>query len=85
MRNSIDILYTWTEDGLRLQGVHYEPEAKDLGVLFVHGMSGNFIENYFANVLGKSLVESGIGFLYGHNRGHSHINDTATKETKEKS
>lgn len=80
MEIKLDILHIWTRDNLRLQGIHYESEARYICVIFVHGMSGNFIENYFAEILGKTLAENGIGFLYGHNRGYSHINDISTKE-----
>jgi len=58
-------------------GVHY-PGA-DTCVLEVHGMSGNFIENYYANILGEKLLKSGYGFIYGHNRGYCHVNDVAKK------
>lgn len=73
--------YVWTEDALRLMGVHYP--GKKVCVLEVHGMSGNFIENYYANILGQQLAAQGCGFIYGHNRGYNHINDIATKPVKE--
>lgn len=79
----INISHVWTSDELRLMGVHYEPELKNTCVLFVHGMSGNFIENYFGQVLGETLSSDGIGFIYSHNRGYNHINDIATKEKQE--
>lgn len=83
MNANLSILHIWTEDNLRLQGIHYEPEEKNDCVLFIHGMSGNFIENYFAHVLGEVLARSNVGFVYSHNRGYNHINDIATKELKE--
>ena len=83
MSFAINILYIWTSDNLRLQGIHYIPEEKDICVLLIHGMSGNFIENYFGSVLGETLATDGIGFIYSHNRGYNHINDIATKEIKE--
>ena len=85
MKPQLEILHIWTSDNLRLQGVHYKAEIKDTCVLFIHGMSGNFIENYFAHILGKTLAENGIGFIYAHNRGYGHINDIVTKEIKEDS
>lgn len=69
--------YVWTTDNLRLMGAHYP--GKDVCVIEVHGMSGNFIENYYANVLGEKLATNGYGFIYGHNRGYCHVNDIATK------
>ncbi|MCR4330204.1 MAG: alpha/beta hydrolase [Candidatus Roizmanbacteria bacterium] len=76
----INILHIWTEDNLRLQGVHYDSGSKNTCVLCIHGMSGNFIENYFASVLGDTLSNQNIGFVYGHNRGYNHINDIVKKE-----
>lgn len=80
MTNKINLIYTWTKDNLRLPGIHYSPqsEEKDICVVGIHGMSGNILENYFANILGKTLANNGIGFLYGHNRGYNHINDITT-------
>jgi pimeloyl-ACP methyl ester carboxylesterase len=78
----MDFIYTRTKDDLRLMGVHYEPDKKDVAVLFVHGMSGNIIENYFGHVLGKILSQNKTGFIYSHNRGYNHINDIATSEIK---
>ncbi len=80
----INIRYIKTEDDLRLQGIEYESQQKDLCILFIHGMSGNFIENYFASVLGEELAKENIGFMYAHNRGYNHINDIATSEFLEK-
>lgn len=78
----MNTLYIWTEDELRLPGIHYEPMKKETCVLMVHGMSGNILENYFADVLGKKLASENIGFLYGHNRGYNHINDILKKDGK---
>lgn len=76
----INIHNVKTSDDLRLQGIEYEPETKDGCVLFVHGMSGNFIENYVGQVLGEELSKNDIGFIYSHNRGYNHINDIATSQ-----
>jgi pimeloyl-ACP methyl ester carboxylesterase len=73
--------YVWTEDNLRLMGVHYPGD--EVCVLEIHGMSGNFIENCYADVLGNTLYKKGTGFIYGHNRGYNHINDIATKPTRD--
>lgn len=80
----INIHHVVTSDDIKLQGVEYEPDKRDLCVIFIHGMSGNFIENYFAQVLGEKLSNEGFGFLYGHNRGYSHINDVSTSQKDEK-
>lgn len=71
----MDLIYTTTEDKLILPGAYYSSDKKDLCVVFIHGMSGNILENVFANILGQTLSKNGIGFLYGHNRGYNHIND----------
>lgn len=65
----------YTEDGLRLPLVHFESANKDICVVFIHGMCGNFIDNFFASVWGKYLSRNNIGFIYAHNRGHSIEND----------
>jgi pimeloyl-ACP methyl ester carboxylesterase len=75
-----NIIYTWTQDKLRLQGMHYEVPNKDTCILVVHGMSGNFIENYWGSVLGDCLQSNGYGYIYSHNRGYNHINDIVIDE-----
>jgi predicted alpha/beta-fold hydrolase len=80
----IHILNIWTQDNLRLQGIHYELGKKNTCVLLIHGMSGNFIENYFGVVLGEYLQQNGYGFIYAHNRGYNHINDVAVNEVDSK-
>ncbi len=78
----MDLIYTTTEDKLILPGAYYPSDKKDLCVVFIHGMSGNILENVHANVLGQTLSKNGICFLYGHNRGHSHINDITISGTQ---
>ncbi|MEK6963643.1 MAG: hypothetical protein AABX70_04405 [Nanoarchaeota archaeon] len=73
--SNIEFLHGWTRDGLNLPGVHWESKKKNIAIVCVHGMSGNLLENYFSEVLGKELSKHGFGFLYGHNRGYGHIND----------
>jgi len=77
-------LNTWTQDNLRLQGIYYDTVTKKTCVLFIHGMSGNFIENYFGNALGEFLQQNSYGFIYAHNRGYNHINDIAIGEIDNK-
>lgn len=78
-----NLLYIWTKDNLRLPGVHYLPQTGSINtcLLFIHGMSGNILENYFAHVLGNILANNGMGMIYGHNRGYNHINDILKKKT----
>lgn len=76
----MEIIYVKTSDDLRLQGIHYSSTNNNICLILVHGMSGNFIENAYANVIGQTLSSRGISVIYGHNRGHSHINDIATSK-----
>ncbi len=69
-----------TIDGLRLPMVHFESKEKDICVIFIHGMCGNIIDNYFSTVWGDILSENNIGFIYEHNRGHSIENDILMKD-----
>jgi len=78
--NSIEILHGWTKDGLNLQGIHWKCDLRDTCIVFIHGMSGNIIENYFAEILGEELSKNNYGFIYGHNRGYGHINDIKTSK-----
>lgn len=75
----MEIIYDYTEDGLRLPGVLYESNNKDVCVLFIHGMGGNVINSYFANVWANIFMKKDISFLFGHTRGSSHIHDLFTK------
>lgn len=69
--------YVWTEDNLRLMGAHYP--GQEICVLCIHGMAANIIENKFGVVCGEQLSAKNYGYLYAHNRGHSHINELARK------
>mgnify|MGYP003183856948 CR=1 FL=1 len=80
MNNINFINDAYTEDGLRLPIIHFESNKKDICVIFIHGMCGTIIDNYFATVWGKILSKNGIGFVYEHNRGHSIENDIAMKD-----
>lgn len=77
--SQIEILHGWTKDGLELFGIYWNAKKKDICTILIHGMSGNIIENYFAEMLGEELSKNNIGFIYGHNRGYSHINDIKTR------
>lgn len=70
----------YTEDGLKLPMVHFESYEKNICVIFIHGMCGTIIDNYFATIWGKLFAEKNIGFIYEHNRGHSIENDIVMKD-----
>lgn len=76
----MDLIFTTTADDLKLPGFYYPVDNKDLCVLFVHGMSGFILENYFGHVLGQELQSNGVGYIFTHNRGYAHINDIRTSE-----
>jgi len=79
---NLDLIYTETTDHLQLPGAYYIPESKtDICLLMVHGMSGNILENYAFNVLGKTAAQAGIAAIYSHNRGYNHINDISLLNT----
>lgn len=80
MKKTIELIYDYTKDNLKLMGVHWDSFTRDTCVVCIHGQGGNIIENYFANVWGDKLLKNNIGFIYGHNRGHSHINDIISKD-----
>ena len=76
----IEFIHDFTEDGLKLQATHWGTNIREICVICIHGMSGNIIENYFAHIIGEKLVENNIGFIFGHNRGYSHVNDIITSD-----
>lgn len=76
----MEFIYDYTSDGLKLQGTFWNTDKKDICVILTHGMCGTIIDNYFATVWGKYLQENNVGFIYGHNRGHSIENDIVMKD-----
>lgn len=76
----MDLIFTQTSDDLKLPGFYYPAEIKDLCVLFVHGMSGFILENYFGHVMGQEFQKNGMSYIFTHNRGYSHINDINTSQ-----
>ena len=75
MKTSFHRIYT--DDGLELHGLLYEPDDSTQSVLVhVHGMSGNFYENMFLDFLARGLTEVGIAFCVFNNRGTEIIKET---------
>ena len=70
----------YTIDGLKLPMVHYNIDKKDICVICIHGMCGNFADNYFASVWGNYLSKKSIGLIYEYNRGHDIENDIVKKD-----
>lgn len=79
----MDLIFTTTTDDLKLPGLYYPVEKKDICVLFIHGMSGFFLENYFGHVLGQQSQAAGFGYIFTHNRGYAHMNDIRTTQQNE--
>lgn len=80
MKFNPEVWWVWTKDHVRLQGMHYNPQHKDVCVLFIHGMSGTFVDSIYAEELGHQCVSSGLGFVYAHNRGWAIMNDISVKD-----
>ena len=79
----MDLIFTTTSDDLKLPGIYYPTDSKDVCILFIHGMSGFFLENYFGHVFGRLAQDYNFGYIYTHNRGYAHINDIRTSEKKQ--
>jgi len=66
-----------TADGLELQGLFFTPNSGlcPVTVIHVHGLSGNFYENPFVDIVAESVTATGLNFLAMNNRGHDYISD----------
>jgi len=76
-----------TEDGLELQGLFFSPSEgySETTVIHVHGLSGNFYENRFVEVVAEVVTEKGMNFMSFNNRGHEYISDLVHQPGDEKS
>lgn len=74
-----DLIRVSTKDKLYLHGLYSVGSKEKPVILFVHGLGGNFYENYFVQVLGKEVSKNNIAFLSGNNRGNG--NDTTFLNT----
>jgi len=60
-----------TTDGIVLHGLVYEPDSTTKKVVaHVHGMGGNFYENFFLEPIASALTEKGVAFSPFNNRGN---------------
>lgn len=75
----MEIINDYTKDGLRLPMIHYNSRKKDYCIIFVHGMSGDILINTFAQKWAEEAIKNDIGFLFGHTRGYSYVNDIVCK------
>ncbi len=74
-----------TEDGLILQGLLYTPDrSAPKALLHIHGMSGNFYENRFLDVMAEALTGAGYAFFSINTRGHDYMADFSLVGNEEK-
>jgi alpha-beta hydrolase superfamily lysophospholipase len=70
----------FTEDGIELHGLFFEPEKKkNIVILHIHGLAGNFYENRFIDYIAEILTKEGYAFLTVNTRGHDYISDFIKK------
>jgi len=64
-------------DGVELQGLFFTPDQgpSESTIIHVHGLSGNFYENPFVDIVAESVTTTGLNFLAMNNRGHDYISD----------
>jgi esterase/lipase len=73
-----------TEDKIILQGIIYRPDKLgSKAYLHIHGMSGNFYENRFLDVMAEELTKNGYAFMSINTRGHDVIADFPISGPKE--
>lgn len=76
---------TKTADNLRLDGLLFEPDKKSsIGVLYIHGMAGNFYENIFLDSMAEEYTKAGYAFLTVNTSGHDFIADLVIIGEKER-
>ncbi len=77
MKNN-KLLQITTSDGLYLHGYYAPSEDKRLGVLYIHGMEGNFYQDNFIHILADKFEEDGVGLLTVNTRGNGKETDLNT-------
>lgn len=70
-----EIVRTFTDDGLGLEGWLIEPVREPISgaLIHFHGFAGNFYSNSFVNYLAKETTDRGILFLTVNTRGHDSL------------
>jgi alpha/beta superfamily hydrolase len=82
---AIELLQTWTADGLRLDGSYQAPPAPGAAGLavdafcLVHGTGGNFYNSTLFDQIAERLLELGCGVLRVNTRGHDGISTAPTR------
>ena len=70
-----ELVRTFTEDGLELQGLFCPPttaETNGMGLLHIHGFTGNFYEGRFVDHIAERIINRGYAFLTANTRGHDY-------------
>lgn len=70
-----ELVRTFTEDGLELQGLFCPPataETNGVGLLHIHGFTGNFYEGRFVDHIAERTTKRGYAFLTANTRGHDY-------------
>src|SRR5256712_12432780 len=62
-----ELLHTYTEDGLLLEGVRY-PAGSDLAIVYTHGVTSTVFRQTHVRV-GRELQRAGYAVVAGNNRG----------------
>jgi pimeloyl-ACP methyl ester carboxylesterase len=63
-----ELVHTWTEDGLLLDGVRYGAASADLAVVYTHGITGSVFRPTHV-LVGRALERAGYAVVAGNNRG----------------
>ena len=72
-----EIVRTFTQDGMRLEGLLCEPKqkGKEVALLHCHGRAGNFYANPFLDHIADKATSRGYAFLTFNTRGHDCLAD----------
>jgi pimeloyl-ACP methyl ester carboxylesterase len=81
----VELVQTWTADGLRLDGSYQGPSSprrSDIradAFCLVHGTGGNFYNSTLFDAVAERLLELGSAVLRVNTRGHDGISTAATR------
>jgi len=70
-----ELVRTFTEDGLELQGLFCPPtiaKTNGIGLLHIHGFTGNFYEGRFVDHIAERTIKRRYAFLTANTRGHDY-------------
>jgi pimeloyl-ACP methyl ester carboxylesterase len=68
-----EIVYTTSEDGFLLEGLHIRPDGQDTppeaGIVWIHGNAARFYDYPYVSI-GRALAAAGFSVLCANTRGH---------------